>query len=421
MIQLQLLNKILDTKDASIIITNNITDDFFSDYINEFKFIKNHFDKYNTIPDKATFLSEFPDFDIIEVSEPNDYLLDALYEDRNKRKLATIFNQIRKLLNEGKTEEALNLYSTSSEVAVKAKHLNCVDIVRDTSRYNDYVERCNDFNKYYVKTGFPELDKLIGGWERQEELATIAARPGIGKSWVLLKCAVAALEQGLNAGIYSGEMSERKVGYRFDTLVSHISNYSISKGIVDIQNEYKTYIDSLKDRFKGSLKVLTPAMINGVAGVTALRAFIEKEDLDILFVDQHSLLEDDRKARDPVTKAADISRDLKNLQVMKKIPIIAVSQQNREKTENGATTANIAQSDRISQDSTILIFLEQKDSILTLNLAKSRDSETGKTLKYAIDLNRGIFQYVPTDKDEVSTQEDINALYEEYEENPFEE
>lgn len=419
MIQLQVLNKLLDSKDASFIITNNITDEFFSDYSEEFKFIKEHFDNYNSIPDKATFLSRFPDFDIIQVNEPSNYLLDALYEDRNKRKLATIFNQIRKLLNEGKTEEALNLYSVSSEVAIKAKHLNCVDIIRDTSRYNDYVERCNDFNKYYVKTGFTELDKLIGGWERQEELATIAARPGIGKSWVLLKCAVAALEQGLNVGMYSGEMSERKVGYRFDTLVSHISNYSISKGIVDIQNEYKTYIDSLKNRFKGSLKVLTPAMINGVAGVTALRAFIEKENLDILFVDQHSLLEDDRKARDPVTKAADISRDLKNLQVMKKIPIIAVSQQNREKTENGATTANIAQSDRISQDSTILIFLEQKDSILTLNLAKSRDSETGKTLKYAIDLNKGIFNYIPESNNALNG-EGSQELYEEYEENPFE-
>lgn len=420
MIQLQFLNKLLDSKDASFIITNNITEEFFSDYEQEFKFIKEHLDNYNNIPDKATFLSKFPDFDIIQVDESYNYLLDALYEDRNKRKLASIFNRIRNLLNEGKIEEALNLYSTSTEVAVKAKHIDCVDIIRDTSRYEDYVERCNDFNKYYVKTGFNELDKLIGGWERQEELATIAARPGVGKSWVLLKCAVAALEQGLNVGIYSGEMSERKVGYRFDTLVSHISNYSISKGIVDIQNDYKSYIDSLKDKYKGSLKVLTPAMINGVAGVTSLRAFIEKENLDILFVDQHSLLEDDRKARDPVTKAANISRDLKNLQVLKKIPIIAVSQQNREKTENGATTANIAQSDRISQDSTILIFLEQKDSILTLNLVKSRDSETGKMLKYAIDLNKGIFEYIPSDKDNVSTQEDINALYEEYEDNPFE-
>ena len=420
MIQLQVLNKILDSKDSSFFITNNIDSEFFSDYTEEFKFIKDHLDRYNTIPDKATFLSSFPNFDIINVNEPYDYLIDALYEDRNKRKLASIFNKIRELLNVGKTDDALNLYASSAEVAVQAKHLNSVDLVKDTSRYNDYVERCNDFNKYYVKTGFHELDKLIGGWERAEELATIAARPGVGKSWVLLKCAIAALEQGLNVGIYSGEMSDRKVGYRFDTLVSHISNYRISKGIVDIQNEYKSYIDTLSNRFSGSLKVLTPAMINGIAGVNALRAFIEKDNLDILFVDQHSLLEDDRKARDPVTKAANISKDLKTLQVLKKIPIIAVSQQNREKTENGATTANIAQSDRISQDSTILIFLEQKDSILTLNLVKSRDSENNRHLKYAINLDKGIFDFIPEEGNALPG-EGVQELYEEYEyeEKPF--
>lgn len=418
MIQCQVLNKILDTQDFSILLVNNITEDFFGDYKEEFNYIKDHFNAYGNVPDKATFLSKFPEFDIIEVNESDRYLIDALYEDKNKRAIATIFNRVRKLLNEDKIEEAINVYSTSADVAVQAKHLDCVDILKDTSRYNDYVERCNDFNKYYVKTGFAELDKLIGGWDRQEELATIAARPGVGKSWVLLKCAVASLEQGLNVGIYSGEMSERKVGYRFDTLVSHISNYSISKGNSNIQNDYKRYIDSLSTTYKGSLKVLTPAMINGVAGVTALRAFIEKEHLDILFVDQHSLLEDDRKARDPVTRAANISKDLKNLQVLKKIPIIAVSQQNREKTDNGATTANVAQTDRISQDSTILIFLEQKDGVMTLNLAKSRDSETGKNLKYAIDLDKGIFSYIPEQNNAVDG-DGAQELYEEFEENPF--
>ena len=336
----------------------------------------------------------------------------------NKRQLANTFNKVRQLLNDDKTEQALDLYINAAQNTLTSKHLDCVDIIHDVSRYNDYVDRCNDYSKFYVKTGFIELDEVIGGWDRKDELATIVARPGVGKSWVLLKSAIAAVEQGLNVGIYSGEMSERKVGYRFDTLVSHISNYSISKGNVDIQNDYKRFIDSLADKFKGSLKVLTPAMINGAAGVTSLRAFIEKENLDALFVDQHSLLEDDRGAKDPVTRAANISRDLKNLQVLKKIPIISVSQQNRSSTDGGVSTSNVAQSDRISQDSTVLIFLEQKDSVLTLNLVKSRDSETGKKLQYAIDLNKGIFTFLPSENDAVEGQ-GSQELKEEFEEQPF--
>lgn len=402
MVQLQFLNKLLDTQDASILLVNNLTDEYFSDYLNEFHYIKEHLNNYGNIPDKITFVNKFPDFDIINVTETESYLIDELYTDRNKRFLAKTFNQVRKLLNEDKTDEAMAVYTKASEDMTKAVHLDSVDIIQDTSRYENYVEKCQDYTRYYIKTGLPELDELIGGWDRNEELGTIVARPGVGKSWILLLIAKAALEQGLRVGLYSGEMSENKVGYRFDTLVSHISNSSIIHGNVSIQNDYKIYIDSLKQKFKGCLKVLTPAMINGPAGVTALRAFVEKENLDILCVDQHSLLEDDRRAKNPVEKAANISRDLKNLQVLKKIPIIAVSQQNRESTENGPSTAHVAQSDRISQDSTVVIFLEQKDGVLTLNLVKARDAVNGKKLKYAYDFDKGIFTYLPEEGDPLS-------------------
>lgn len=399
MIQCQVINKILDTKDSSLILLNNLTDEYFSDYLNEFYYIKNHLNNYGNIPDKASFLEKFPEFDLLEVNETDKYLIEELYQDRNKRKLASVFNKVRDLLNDNKTDDALKLYTSAASDMVKAIHLDSVDILTDTSRYDDYIDKCQDFNKFYVKTGFAELDELIGGWDKYEELATLAARPGVGKSWILFKVAIAALEQGLRVGVYSGEMSERKVGYRFDTLLGHISNSGLLRGNSNIQLEYKKHIESLKDRFSTCFKVLTPAMINGPAGVTALRAFIEKENLDILFVDQHSLLEDDRKARNPVDKAANISRDLKNLQVLKHIPIIAVSQQNRSASEEGPTTSNIAQSDRISQDSTIIIFIEQKDGVLTLNLTKARDAVNNKKIKYACDFDKGIFTYIPNEDD----------------------
>jgi len=402
LIQLQFLNRVLDTRDASLIVINNLTEEYFSDYLGEFRYISTHLDTYGNVPDKESFLSKFPEFDVLNVTETDSYLIDELYQDRNKRFLARTFNNIRKLLNDGRTEEAMNVYTQASQDMTKALHLDCVDIIRDTSRYDDYVEKCKDFSKFYIRTGFKELDELIGGWDRNEELATIVARPGVGKSWILLMIAKAALEQGLRVGIYSGEMSENKVGYRFDTLVSHISNSGIMRGNSTLQNEYKVYIDSLSEKFKGCLKVITPAMINGPAGVTALRAFVEKEKLDILCIDQHSLLEDDRRARNAVDKAANISRDLKNLQVLKKIPIIAVSQQNRSATDDGPSTANVAQSDRISQDSTVIVFLEQKDGILTLNLVKARDSVNGKKIHYAYDFDKGIFTYMPEESDPLS-------------------
>lgn len=405
MIQCQALNFILNSKDSSFITFNNLTEEFFSDYKEEFSYIKEHLDSYGNIPDKETFVAKFPSFDVIEVQETPQYLIDSLYEDRNKRMVAKTFNKVRELFNAGKVDEAVKLYLTGAEQVVKAAHINSVDIFKDLSRYDAYVEKINNFNKYYVKTGFKELDDVIGGWDRREELATIMARPGVGKTQTAIKVAIAAAEQGLVVGLYSGEMSENKVGYRVDTFMSHLSNTKIIRGNGNIQLEYKKFLEGLKDKYSGTIKILTPAMIGGSAGVSALRGFVERDHLDMLVVDQHSLLEDDRHGRSSVERAANISRDLKNLQVMTKIPIIAVSQQNRESVEGGVSVANVAQSDRIGQDSTIVLALEKKDSVLSMHIVKARDGGDGRTLKYAVDFDKGIFTYIPTENDAIGGQQ----------------
>ena len=414
MVQEQIINYIIDTKDTSLIILNRLDDSFFPAYKSEWNYILNHFNTYGSIPDKESFLASFPDFDLIKVNEPIQYLIDEIYKEKQNNQLAATFNKVRKLLIENKTEEALDTYKKAYEDLTCGVALSSVDILKDTSRYDAYIERLKSFDKYYVRTGLPELDSIIGGWDREEELATIVARTNVGKSWLLLKFAVAAAEQGLNVGIYSGEMSERKVGYRIDTLIQHISNGALVHGSSNIQADYKTYIDNLPNRFKGSIKVLTPKMINGPAGVSALRAFIEKDKLDILFIDQHSLLEDDRKARNPVERASNISKDLKNLQVLKRIPIISVSQQNRASTDTGVGTEHVAQSDRIAQDSTIILFFERhKDdkSLLDIELVKSRDSVNDKKLTYRVDFNKGEFIYIPGTNDTVDKDESSNKYY----------
>ena len=115
-------------------------------------------------------------------------------------------------------------------------------------------------------------------------------------------------------------------------------------------------------------------------------------------MDQHSLLDDIRGGRSGTERATNISIDLKKLQVACDIPIITAVQQNREEKDastGAASTANIAQSDRIGQDATTVIAVDRKDDIMLLHVTKSRNSVSGKTFRYAVDLNRGMFEYIP--------------------------
>lgn len=408
--QVQAINYLLDSKDASFIVKNNLTDKYFADCKKEFNFIKQHLETYGDVCDKETFFSKFTEFSNVEVNETPEYLLKALYDDYNTDEIIRVVREIKPMILNNDIDKAINKIKELGTGISQAVSFNCVDILKDTSRYDAYIERTQDFGKYYISTGFRELDQIVGGFDREEELAVVVARTNYGKSWILLKMATASVEQGLNVGIYSGEMSERKVGYRFDTLVGHINNGALTHGNENIKTDYKRYIDNLPNKFKGSCKILTPNMINGPADVNALRMFIEKEHLDILFVDQLSLLEDARNGKTDVEKASNISKDMKNLQVMEKVPIICVSQQNRTKTEDGnQDTTQIARSDRIGQDATMVIFIEKKDEEMKLTLGKSRDSVNNKAIKYHVDLNMGNFEYIPEEDDGIGGRVDTSV------------
>lgn len=415
MIENQFINYLLQTKDSSIITLNNLTDKYFPNYKKEFNYILNHLKTYGNIPDKETFLSMFDDFDLIDVEETPQYLINELFEEYQKNQLAYSFNKIRKNLLDNNLDEAISTFKDSYNNLSTGIALQPVDILKDTSRYNDYIERLDDFDKYYVKTGFNELDSIIGGWDREEELGLIVARTNKGKSWILLKCVLAAAEQGLNVGLYSGEMSEKKVGYRIDTLLQHLPNGSLIHGDEMIKDDYTTYIANLPNRLKGSIKVITPTMLGKNASVSILKAFIEKENLDILFIDQISLMNDDRKERNPVERVNNIANDLKLLQTMKRIPIISVSQQNRSKNdsddENTIDTTQVALSDRLGQNATVILGItrDKKDnSLTTLHIIKSRDSVAGGKITFKVDFNRGDFVFIPGEDEQVNKASNID-------------
>ena len=99
MVVLQILNKVLKTSDISIINDNNLTQDMFFEYEDEFGFIMHHFQKYGKVPDKETFLKQFQDFNLIEVEESDRYLLDTLNEEYIYSKAVPIIQQAAELLN----------------------------------------------------------------------------------------------------------------------------------------------------------------------------------------------------------------------------------------------------------------------------------------------------------------------------------
>lgn len=407
MIEVQCLCACLSRKDFSMFKLNDITSDYFKDYTEEFKFIENHVNTYGNVPDIATFISRFPEFEMIEVVETDKYLIDKLRENY-------VYNSSVKVLQDVATKfKTLDSRDAVAYLLQQMPELNkkltfeATDLISNFEpRYKEYEERMNNPQSSFVLTGIPELDAIIGGFDAKMENAIVTASTGQGKSWWAIFFGVSAAKQGKRVGYYSGEMPENQVGWRIDTIFSHISNFALTHGNKYIKDEYKHALINLRDSVNGKFYCTTPEDFGGSPTVSKLGSFVEKYKLDMLIIDQYSLLKDASGTRKRDEAYANISKDIKLLQTMKKIPIISVVQLNRganAKDVEDPGTEHVAGSNRISEDATLAISVKQKQpNTLELRIMKGRNCPTGSKLTYTWAIDTFELTYVATEDDAYS-------------------
>ena len=407
MVSLQILNRVISTKDISIITDNNLTIDYFLEYEDEYSFIKEHFDNYKNVPDTETFINKFPDFELLEVNESDRYLVDAIREEYLYSKSVPVIKKAAELLKSDSNEASR--YLQSELVNLTPNYTTpYVDIIHSNSRVEMFEDKSNNKDRWFIPTGFEELDDIIYGWQCGEEFVVIFARTGIGKSWVLVKTVQHAWEIGKNVGYVSPEMSADKIGYRFDTLNNHFSNMALVRGDkskVSI-DEYRQYNEKLAEH-NNRILVSTPMDFNKQVTVGKLRTFVQANNLDMLAIDGITYMTDERYKRgdNKTTSLTNISEDLMELSCELKIPILVVVQSNRGGTEKDTPDLeDIRDSDGIAHNATKVISLNQKEEALVMKIKKNRDGKIGDKLTYLWDIDLGEFTWMPGDCDSATIE-----------------
>lgn len=413
MVELQILSKILATGNYSILEDNYITSEYFdgTEFENEFQFVREHYEQYGNVPDKATFLAKFPDIEFVEVTESDKYLIDTLREEYLFRKYAPILQQAAKLAKKDANAGVEYMLSAMKDLQPNYQ-LSGVDLIADAEqRLEHYKERVEHQDDWYFSSGFPELDNVIHGIQRGEEYIVIYARTNQGKSWVLEKIMTHIWKQGFNVGYISPEMGPDSVGYRFDTLYKGFSNKDLKWGSKDLNlEEYEEYIEELKKQ-KSKFIVATPLDFGNSITISKLRNFVKQYKLEALAIDGIKCLSDERGRRNDnkTTSLTNISEDLMSLSVELGIPIIVVHQANRAGVVDGDSDKNpgletIRDSDGLSHNASKVLSLRQKDDSLMICVEKQRDGVVNVKLKYLWNINIG--EFIPVSNDAEETKEE---------------
>lgn len=388
-VEYALLLSVVENKNFEILLKNDITEDYFS---NTGKLIYHHIEdylnKYSEYMHVNNILKEF-DIDLdyyssLKLLGNTQFFMDTLKQQHASDVIVdklSALNASSGLIHTQPVEFLKSFDATNDslkQLLVERKSVNLLDNL-------DKILQLDRNN--VIKTGFKELDDKLIGWNKGEELIILMGRPGQGKSFLGLKFSLAAAIQKYRVGIYSGEMSEEQVQKRLIML--------------NKQGRTMTDAESISDMRAKDLKLtlLTQKELRGRATVKDLESMILKDELDFLFVDQLSLMDDyHSRVYDTRTRFANISADLFSLSIKYSIPIVLAVQSNRDGglQKDAPQLENIAESDVVGQNATRVIGMRREANITTMNISKNRYGDDKFMQKYDTDFELGKFTPIMT-------------------------
>lgn len=390
--ELQLIYLILQNKSLEPLYSNDLLADYFVEHKNILEFILKFNSDTMDLPSFETIASSFPEIEWPTQLENSEYLARQIKENYT-------FNEALKVINSNEAVLKSNSFEGVNKIVTG---LNQLLEVNETN-YESLLDRTSvedNINVKYITTGFPLLDHQINGFRSRDELITVVGRTRMGKSWLLLKMLLENWKSGLNVGLYSGEMNKKDIADRFDTLNINRSNKEISEGLYDKDPTFREYKKALGDR-DNKFILQTFKSLKRRANVRDIEAMIVKYKLNVIGIDQLSLMTDVRYQRgDNVKQSYDnISMDLFHLAEKYGVVIILLVQSNREAAKNNEVQLeNIADSDDVAQNSSKVISLNRdQNNILTLKVLKNRYGPTGKDVKYIWDIDLGTFKELIND------------------------
>jgi replicative DNA helicase len=339
--------------------------------------------------------------DTVPSSANLSYYLDIVQEKHLLRKMIHTCTDVvsRVYDHEGEVDALMDEVERDilriSESRVQAHTSTIKDLVKKAiNTIEDFHQRQGMLTG--IGTGFSDLDKMTSGLHGGE-MVVIAARPSMGKTSLAMNVAEhVAIDQKLAVGVFSLEMTSESLVLRMLCSRSRVNLRNVRDGFLAERDFPK---------LTGAAGKLAhaPLFIDDSSGLSILqmrakaRRMYQQYGIKLFVVDYLQLLHSTaRRAENRQQEIADISNGIKSLAKELNVPIIVLSQLNRElerEKNRKPRLSDLRESGAIEQDADVVGLLykpssnddedgagpqaEEEAVPVNLLIAKQRNGPTG--------------------------------------------
>ncbi len=315
-----------------------------------------------------------------------------------KQNLLQINRELENILknSEGfKTEDLEKLYQKTLERNIEEDEQSedIIDILDDIIERKKKYEEGKPFIE--IDTGYSSLNQFTNGFHRGE-LIILAARPGMGKTALMLNMVIRQIKNGEKVMIFSLEMSKKSLVERMIAMLSGVSLQKIRRGNL-LDKELDIIVaafDYLNENNKDKLIIVDKS--NMTINDIKIEIRKRKENVDIVYVDYLQLINSASEYNNKNVEVGEVSRIAKVMARELDVAVVMLAQLSREvekRTNKKPILSDLRDSGEIEQNADIVLFLyrpgyyseigQEIDTEETeIIIAKHRNGPTGSIKLY---------------------------------------
>lgn len=299
-----------------------------------------------------------------------------------KRELSNAAQQAREMINTGDKPDTVCAY-LAGEAERIAEGTGGSDVVSSADAMNEFYNYISKLStsgeKPYVRTGYSQLDRILGGGLVNQGLYILAARPGCGKTSMGINIADRVSKSKLPTLFMSLEMSREQIAAKRIACLSGMNYSEVLNAELDSEG-FAQVAEAC-----GILGEY-PMKINRKAGATVDEigfAARRVKGLKLVVVDYLGIIRH-KPGKSLYERTTETSNDLKRLARTLNVPILCLAQLNREsegRSGGRPRLSDLRDSGAIEQDADGVIFLwrdmGQQENPATLHCAVAKNRHGG--------------------------------------------